>query len=92
MLRYRTAQKKLNKLPSVPAQLAQMDRNAKIGIILSSLINWASNIKNKFFRKILELFAGIDMRVKLPVYNSETFTSYFKKNKDPINGDAPSKK
>jgi len=90
MLRYRTAQKKLNKLPSVPAQLAQMDRNAKIGVILSSLINWASNIKNKFFRKILELFVGIDMRVKLPVYNSETFTNYFKKNKDPINTDAPS--
>ena len=62
----------------------------KLVVILSSLINWASNIKNKFFRKILELVAGIDMRVKLPVYNSETFTSYFKKNKDPINGDAPS--
>jgi glycerol-3-phosphate dehydrogenase subunit C len=91
MLRYRTAQKKLNKLPIVPALLAQIDRNAKIGIALSSLINWASNIKNIFFRKILELVAGIDMKVKLPVYNSETFTSYFKKNKDPINSDAPSK-
>ena len=31
MLRYRTAQKKLNKLPVVPAQLAQIDRNAKVG-------------------------------------------------------------
>ena len=91
MLRYRTAQKKLNKLPLIPAQLAQIDRNAKIGIMLSSLINWVSNIKNKFFRKILELVAGIDIRVKLPVYNSETFTNYFKKNKDPINIDAPSK-
>ena len=91
MLRYRTAQKKLNKLPMVPTLLAQTDRNGKIGVTLSSLINWASNIKNTFFRKILELVAGIDMRVKLPVYNSETFTSYFKKNKDPINSDAPSK-
>ena len=91
MLRYRTAQKKLNKLPAVPAQLAQIDRNAKIGVMLSSLINWVSNTKNKFFRKILELVAGIDKRVKLPVYNSETFTSYFKKNKEPINSDAPSK-
>ena len=91
MLRYRTAQKKLNKLPSVPAQLAQMDRNAKIGVMLSSLINWVLNIKNKFIRKILELVAGIDMRVKLPTYNSETFTNYFKKNNDPINKDAPSK-
>jgi|TARA_B110000003_G_scaffold234445_1_gene238162 glycerol-3-phosphate dehydrogenase subunit C len=91
MLRYRTAQKKLNKLPAVPAQLAQIDRNAKIGVLFSSLINWASNIKNKFLRKILELVAGIDMRVSLPVYNSETFTNYFKKNKDPINTEAPSK-
>ena len=55
MLRYRTAQKKLNKLPAVPAQLAQIDRNGKIGVMLSSLLNWASNIKNIFFRKILEL-------------------------------------
>ena len=91
MLRYRTAQKKLNKLPAVPAQLAQIDRNAKIGVMLSSLINWASNIKNKFFRRILELVAGIDMRVKLPVYNSDTFTNYFKKNNIPKNSEAPSK-
>ncbi len=91
MLRYRSAQKKLNKLPFVPYQLAQIDRNAKIGVMLSSLVNWVSNIKNKIFRKILELFAGIDMKVKLPVYNSETFTKYFKKNNDMINADAPSK-
>ena len=91
MLRYRTAQKKLNKLSVVSAQLAQIDRNAKIGVMFSSLINWASNIKNKFLRKILELVTGIDKRVKLPVYNSETFTNYFKKNKELINSDAPSK-
>ena len=91
MLRYRAAQKKLNKLPFVPAQLAQIDRNAKIGIMLSSLINWATSIKNKLLRKILELVAGIDMKVNLPVYNSETFTKYFKKNQDPINDKAPSK-
>ena len=91
MLRYRTAQKKLNKLPAIPAQLAEIDRNAKIGVMLSSLINWASNIKNNFFRKILELVAGIDKRVNLPVYNSETFTTYFKRNKDQININAPSK-
>ena len=91
MLRYRTAQKKLNKLPAVPAQLAQVDRNGKIGVKLSTIINWATNLQNKFFRKILEFVAGIDIRVKLPVYNSETFTKYFKKNKVPINSEAPSK-
>ena len=64
MLRYRTAQKKLGKLPSVPTQLAQIDRNAKIGIMFSKIVNWASNIKNKLIRKILELITGIEIAVK----------------------------
>ena len=85
MLRYRTAQKKLGKLPSVPMQLAQIDRNAKIGVLFSKIINWASDIKNKLFRKILEVVAGIDKRVQLPKYNSETFSNFFKKNNDKIN-------
>ena len=84
MLRYRALQKKQNKLSIIPAQLAKIDRNAKIGIMFSWFINWVSNIKNKFFRKILELTIGIDKRVKLPTYNSETFTNYFKKNNNSI--------
>ena len=80
MLRYRALQKKQNKLTFIPSQLAQIDRNAKIGIKFSSFINWVSNIKSKFLRKILEIITGIDKRVKLPKYNSETFSKYFKKN------------
>jgi glycerol-3-phosphate dehydrogenase subunit C len=91
MLRYRTAQKKLGKLPSVPTQLAQIDRNAKIGVMFSKLVNWVSDIKNKFLRKILEIVAGIDKRVQLPKYNSETFSNFFKKNKDKINFETPNK-
>ena len=85
MLRYRTAQKKLGQLPSVPRQLAEIDRNSKVGVMFSKFINWASNIKNTFFRKILEIIAGIDIRVQLPRYNSETFSNFFKKNRDKIN-------
>ena len=84
MLRYRALQKKQNKLPSAPKQLAQIDRNAKIGVTLSWLINWLLHLKNNFFRKILELIAGIDKGVELPKYNSETFTNYFKKNNKSI--------
>ena len=91
MLRYRVLQKKQNKLSVIPRQLAQIDRNAKIGIKFATFVNWISNIKNKFFRKILELITGIDKRVMLPAYNSETFTNYFKKDSYPTNIEAPAK-
>ena len=54
MLRYRKLQKKQNKLSLISGQLAKIDRNAKIGVMFSWLINWILNIKNKFFRKTLE--------------------------------------
>ncbi len=82
MLRYRNLQKKENKLPSIPLQLAKMDRNARVGIIFSKFFNWLLNTKNKFIRKILELVTGIDKKVELPQYNFETFSNYFKKNKN----------
>ena len=84
MLRYRTAQKKNNELPKIPYQLAQIDRNGKIGVLFSKIINWMSDVKNNLFRKILEILADIDKRVKLPKYNSETFANYFKNNVNKI--------
>ncbi len=84
MLRYRTAQKKQGKLALVPRQLAEIDRNSKFGIFFSGFVNWISNTKNRIFRKILELVTGIDTRVQLPKYNSETFSSFFRKNINKI--------
>ena len=55
MLRYRTSQRKNNELPKMPYQLAQIDRNGKIGVLLSSIINWVTNIKNSFLRKLIEI-------------------------------------
>ena len=85
MLRYRVAQKKQGKLSIIPRQLAEIDRNSKIGVMFSGFINWLSNIKNKFFRKILEIISGIDIRAHLPKYNTETFTNFYKKNFNKIN-------
>ena len=45
--------------------------------------DWASSIKNKITRKILEIIAGIDIRVQLPKYNSETFSNFFKELTSP---------
>ena len=80
MLRYRALQKKEKKLLKTPSQLAEIDRNGKIGIFFSRVINWFLNVKNKFFRKTLELITGIDIKVQLPKYNSETFSNYFIKH------------
>jgi len=80
MLRYRATQKKQNELSKMPYQLAQIDRNGKIGVLFSRILNWITDVKNIFFRKILELVANIDKRAKLPKYNSETFTNFFKNN------------
>jgi len=92
MLRYRSLQKKEKKLHKIPSQLAKIDRNGKIGVIFSIFINWISNIKNNFFRKIIELLIGIDKRAQLPKYNSETFSSYFIKNKNSFKIESAAKK
>ena len=85
MLRYRATQKKKNQLPKIPYQLAQTDRNGKIGVFFSTLLNWVTDIKKIFFRKAIEVIVGIDKRVSLPKYNSETFDKYFKNNILKIN-------
>ena len=84
MLRYRMLQRKNGEISNTAKQLIQIDRNAKFGIFFNKIINWISNIKNKFLRKILEKFTGIDKRAILPKYNSETFSNYFKNFKKKI--------
>ena len=86
MLRYRMLQKKNGEISNTTKQLAKIDRNAKIGVFFSGIVNWVSNVKNTLFRKILEFFTGIDRRVVLPKYNSETFSNYFKNFKKNIVG------
>ena len=89
MLRYRMYQKKLGLLPKTPMQLAKIDRNSKIGVKFNKIINWITNVKNKFFRVIIQILTGIDKKVILPKYNNETFDKYSKKNLDKINSSAP---
>tara|TARA_B100000029_G_scaffold499923_2_gene570935 strand:- start:853 stop:2184 length:1332 start_codon:yes stop_codon:yes gene_type:complete len=89
MFRYRTFQKKHNKLAKIPSELANIDRNARFGIMFNKIVNWMLDIRNKFFRKILEITIGVDRRVILPKYNNETFENFIKKNKDDVNKSAP---
>ena len=84
MLRYKVKQRKNGEISNTVKQLIQIDRNAKFGIFFNKIINWISDVKNNFFRKILESFTGIDKRAILPKYNSETFSNYFKNFKEKI--------
>ncbi len=84
MFRYRMAMRKNGKLSKITRQLAKIDRNAKIGIFLNKTINWLLDVKKRLFRKILEIFIGIDKKAILPRYNNETFSNYFKKFKKNV--------
>jgi len=44
-------------------------------------------IDTKPVRVILENFMGIDRRAKLPKFNTESFVSWFKKNRRPVKGE-----
>ena len=76
MLRYRTAQRKNGDISKTANELTKIDRNSKIGIFFSFFINWITNVKNKFARKVLEFFTGIDKRVILPKYKERKVVIY----------------
>ena len=70
MLRARAVEvAKIGKPPFLQNQLAQMDRNGKIGKYFGLLFNFLTNLNNKIFRKILDYFLGIDYRVLLPKFD-----------------------
>lgn len=69
MLRARAKQLRDNggKAPFPSGQLAQIDRNAKLTQWIAPLVNWVTNVRYKFIRKILQAVSGIDARAALPV-------------------------
>lgn len=84
MLRYRMSQKNKGEISKTVNQLVRIDRNARFGIIFNRIINWFTDVRNKFFRKILEFVTNIDRRVIIPKYNNETFSSFFKRFKNNL--------
>jgi glycerol-3-phosphate dehydrogenase subunit C len=89
MLRYRTLQKSKGQLNKVPQELAKIDRNARIAGIAPSLANWGSNKKNRFTRKSLQTFTGIDQSAELPSFEKKTYIQKSKETLKDINKYAP---
>jgi glycerol-3-phosphate dehydrogenase subunit C len=89
MLRHRVAEAKDGKTDIVARQLAKMDRNGKMAVPLSSLVNWASDEDNKLTRPLMEKATGIDRHAPLPKFASQTFMRQDKKSPPAVNASAP---
>src|SRR6201986_326321 len=89
MLRYRTAEAKKGNKDFTARQLAEMDRNGRMAVPLSPLVNWASDENNKLTRPAMEAVTGIDRNAPLPKFASQTFMRQDKKSPATVNTAAP---
>jgi glycerol-3-phosphate dehydrogenase subunit C len=89
MLRYRVAELKKNGQPWSERQLAETDRNGRLGGAVAPLANWAVKRDNGLTRGIMEKAAGVDRRAELPKFHSSTFSSRAAKNPPALNREAP---
>src|ERR1700753_4360102 len=87
MLRYREAEATNGKSDFTARQLAEMDRNGKMAVPLSPLVNWASDENNKLTRPVMEAVTGIDRKAPLP--NSRPQPSRRKKSRSPAPATPP---
>jgi glycerol-3-phosphate dehydrogenase subunit C len=89
MLRHRAAEAKAGKTDFTARQLAEMDRNGRLAVPLSPLVNWASDRSNKLTRPAMEAVTGIDRNAPLPKFASQTFMRADKANPATPNPAAP---
>jgi glycerol-3-phosphate dehydrogenase subunit C len=73
LLRYRVVEGHDNKTTFVARQLAETDRNGKIGAVVAPVANWASRRDNSLTRPIMEKTLGIDAHANLPKFHARTF-------------------
>ena len=89
MLRHRVAEAKTGKKDFTARQLAEMDRNGRMAVPLSGLVNWAGDKSNGLTRPLMESVAHIDKTAELPKFASQTFMRADKTRPGTINTSAP---
>ena len=62
MLRHRAVEHRKGNTSLADTELAKMDRNGKLGSVVSGLANWAIQTGNGLTRPVIEAVAGIDRR------------------------------
>jgi len=89
MLRYRATEARKKGVPFADKQLAETDRNGKLGAALAPVANWATNEKNGLTRPILEMVAGVHKEARLPEFHGKTLMMQSKGASPTVNKDAP---
>ena len=74
MLRHRAVEHRKGGTTLADSQLAEMDRNGKLGSLLAGAVNWASDQDNGITRPLIEAVAGIDRRAHLPPFMDVSLT------------------
>jgi glycerol-3-phosphate dehydrogenase subunit C len=90
MLRHRVAEaKNKDKKDFIARQLAEMDRNGRMAVPLSGLVNWGASRDNALTRPLMDGVAHIDRDAELPKFASQTFLRADKKSPGTVNASAP---
>ncbi|MFN3517391.1 MAG: heterodisulfide reductase-related iron-sulfur binding cluster [Novosphingobium sp.] len=89
MLRYRAVEHRKGLTSFADRQLAEMDRNGRLGAMVAGLANWASKSDNGLTRPVLESTLGIDRRAHLPEFMDVPLTRQAPGIIPPPNPDGP---
>ncbi len=91
MLRYRAVDRRAGRRHTKASpQLAETDRNGRLGRHFAPLMNWGSNAENRLARSLMETFAGVHRDAHLPRFHRRTLQDRADKGQAPtVNRDAP---
>ena len=85
-LRYKAWKFKKEGAGIIDKLMVNTDLNGKLNVgPQANLVNKLMNVKP--VRVVLENFMGIDQRAKLPKFNTQSFASWFRKNRRPVKGE-----
>ncbi len=74
MLRHRAVQNRKGETPLLDRQLAEMDRNGRLGSVMAGAVNWVTKEGNGLTRPAIEAVTGIDQRAHLPPFLDVSLT------------------
>ncbi len=89
MLRHRAAELKAGKSDFWVRQVTETDRNGRLGGALAGIANWATDVKTKSTRGLMEKTAGIDRNAELPKFHGKTFARRARQAPAEVNREAP---